>query len=480
MGENQANVMSTAAERRQARRTLWEELSELPETREEEEKLPTWTLPIAKDTDQEESWLSIGQTVDRCRDLPNSGHFNMPEEVLPIAHVEGSVPKPAKKKETKAAATMTLLRRLLAADLVLGNAIRKLDLAGHGIGDEGCVAVAEVLLAGARVETLDLRNNGIADTGAASLATAIEVSSTLKHCVLCNNKIGPAGAVSLTAAFKYSSTIEEWDLSSNPIGNDGLKVFLQGFLVNRVVTVLAIRDTMLEDDGCDMLGNSSWGGLSKLSELDVSGNQLGPQGCASLCRMMMRRCSVLAVLDLRDNVLGDESGKCIAKALSTNPVLQTLCLARCAIGDAGVCAIADALDSDSTLRALDLKLNLFGDSAGVGLATALARCTSLLLLDMTSEKTTNDTWEVVVVAIRTIPAERKLTVHLMTGAVIRGRADANKFTLPEDGEDFDEDPQQYDVARPPISEPPISAAAPAELDRPVCARTPCAGGCSQQ
>ena len=24
----------------------------------------------------------------------------------------------------------------------------------------------------------------------------------------------------------------------------------QGFLVNRVVTVLAIRDTMLEDDGC--------------------------------------------------------------------------------------------------------------------------------------------------------------------------------------------------------------------------------------
>ena len=52
----------------------------------------------------------------------------MPDEVLPIAHVEGSVPKPAKKKETKAAATMTLLRRLLAADLVLGNAIRKLDL----------------------------------------------------------------------------------------------------------------------------------------------------------------------------------------------------------------------------------------------------------------------------------------------------------------------------------------------------------------
>ena len=57
---------------------------------------------------------------------------------------------------------------------------------------------------------------------------------------------------------------------------------------------------------------------------------------------------------------------------------------------------------------------------------------------------------------------------------------SDKFTLPEDGEDFDEDPQQYDVARPPISEPPISAAAPAELDRPVCARTPCAGGCSQQ
>ena len=69
--------------------------------------------------------------------------------------------------------------------------------------------------------------------------------------------------------WQYSSTIEEWDLSSNPIGNDGLKVFLQvhqpctshliedaesmdtqGFLVNRVVTVLAIRDTMLEDDGC--------------------------------------------------------------------------------------------------------------------------------------------------------------------------------------------------------------------------------------
>ena len=94
----------------------------------------------------------------------------MPDEVLPIAHVEDSVPKPAKKKETKAAATMTLLRRLLAADLVLGNAIRKLDLgalsicscccdhlgvaAGHGIGDEGCVAVAEVLLAGARVKPL--------------------------------------------------------------------------------------------------------------------------------------------------------------------------------------------------------------------------------------------------------------------------------------------------------------------------------------
>ena len=79
---------------------------------------------------------------------------------------------------------------------------------------------------------------------------------------------------------------------------------------------------MLLFSSCALLDRCTWGGRSRLSELYLGDNAFGPQvilwpildvanllvlqGAQSIGRMLQRTTCVLQVLDLNDNMLGDE------------------------------------------------------------------------------------------------------------------------------------------------------------------------------
>eukprot|EP00658_Telonema_sp_P-2_P061058 TRINITY_DN49817_c0_g1_i1.p1 TRINITY_DN49817_c0_g1~~TRINITY_DN49817_c0_g1_i1.p1 ORF type:complete len:546 (+),score=129.14 TRINITY_DN49817_c0_g1_i1:113-1750(+) len=386
----------------------------------------------AKRLDEREaadSWESINsilKTKQPLNDLmPADG------ESLPIMEIDSSAPD----EPIKEGGTASLLRRLIAADLVLGKPIQKLDLGGHGVGDDSCAAIAEALKVGAKVEVLDLRNNSISDKGAAVLASAMEVCPTLHHVVLSNNRIGTPGATALASALKYNPCIEEWDLSDNCIGDEGLFMFAQGLLVNSSLTVLSLRHTMLDDLGCVALDRFAWGGQSQLTELDLSGNQFGLQGCTTIGKMLSRSSCLLTVLDLRDNQIGDDGACLIARGLAQNTTMRLLSFARCMIGDRGMCAIADTVTNQSAMRSLILKDNLLGEAGCLSLASAIKRSEAVLLLDLTNNPPITEAGvNVLILALREVDKDRKIVVHFEPDFVIRGKAMADKIPLFEEVE----------------------------------------------
>lgn len=66
------------------------------------------------------------------------------------------------------------------------------------------------------------------------------------------------------------------------------------------------------------------------------------------------RCGRLTILDLSDNILGDNVMTAISNALGENTILKELSLNRCKLREKGENALRDALIKNSTLQSLSL------------------------------------------------------------------------------------------------------------------------------
>jgi Ran GTPase-activating protein (RanGAP) involved in mRNA processing and transport len=75
----------------------------------------------------------------------------------------------------------------------------RIDMEGCGAGDQGCSAMAELLLHNKRIREVDLQLNQITDIGAISIAKALP-GSGMRQLHLGNNEIGVKGIKALLEA----------------------------------------------------------------------------------------------------------------------------------------------------------------------------------------------------------------------------------------------------------------------------------------
>jgi hypothetical protein len=77
--------------------------------------------------------------------------------------------------------------------------MEKLNLMGCDVGDEGCIALSEVLcMPQCSIQLLALRFNGITDVGAEAMSRALETNSSLTELGLNSNHITDEGIAALT------------------------------------------------------------------------------------------------------------------------------------------------------------------------------------------------------------------------------------------------------------------------------------------
>ncbi len=176
--------------------------------------------------------------------------------------------------------------------------------------------------------------------------------SLLKLQVLRLKQITGTKAVVLVEALKGNSSLTELNLSGNNIGDHGATGLAGALKKNTSLRELNLFGNNIGDVGAAGLA----GALdenSSLTWLDLSANKIGDDGTTALARALQKTTS-LTVLVLSHNKIGDDGAYSLADALKKNTSLKWLNLSRNNIGDDGVTRVARALNENTRLTLLGL------------------------------------------------------------------------------------------------------------------------------
>ena len=259
--------------------------------------------------------------------------------------------------------------------------LTNLDLANSNLGDARAVTLIPVLSQLSGLRALGLRFNSMRGEAASALASAIEGGlSSLKQLDLSGNKMGPFGAALLeTPSIKALTGLQLLSLSG--VGNAGL--LLRGAAAVTAwamcgPTALLALDLSTNDigpDGASTLA-PALARLTALRRLRLSYNNLRAKGAEALAPAL--RCLTgLQVLLLGDNGLGHEGVAALAPAIGSLTALQLLNLGHNSLGAAGTALLAPELRQLTRLRKLHLHDNHLGVAGAIALAPALQRLTGL-------------------------------------------------------------------------------------------------------
>ena len=128
---------------------------------------------------------------------------------------------------------------------------------------------------------------------------------------------------------------------------------------------------------------------SKLEELDLAGNSIGPKGARALAGWLNVSTKMRAI-ELRGNPLGDEGVSELAYAIGNSLTVNVLGLAQTDVSDAGAAALAAALGKSTSLSALEVSNNYIGAAGGKALADAITSNGDLRLTRYTIERNLGD------------------------------------------------------------------------------------------
>lgn len=338
----------------------------------------------------------------------------------------------AARPEAEALAALAVL----VAPLAGLESLRSLDVSDNALGAKGIRSLRAALSGTAgRLTNVAFQNNGLAaDAGAlitdfltlpdgreegSAAATATTKAgeepstggrvSALTELRIHNNLLEDAGMVSLAPLIAAPTVL---DLSDNTVGAAGAAALAEGVLaVAPRLGVLNLRDTSLGDlgarrvlaaltaaqelrkevstdaDGEDGDGDKGAAvpGVAGLTQLDLSGNELSPEGARWVAKFLRAAGATLTTLLLDDNELTSAGALKVARALTpdTTPVLASVSMTGNGVGGRGAVALATAAAALPAVAAVGLNENAIAEQS-------LARVRELLSEDVLGDMSDNE------------------------------------------------------------------------------------------
>jgi Leucine-rich repeat (LRR) protein len=230
----------------------------------------------------------------------------------------------------------------------LGGVVRKLDVSGTGIGDDGMAAFTRL----PQLEELDLTGTTITDRGLGQLKVP-----GLRRLILNNTYVEGTGLAA-------SESLEELDLLGSPVSDAGLETIAR--------SAPGLRRLHLGETDVTSAGLAALASLGKLQHLDLAATDIGDEGLKRLSKL-----SSLRFLRLRETRLSDAGLAYIAPLSS----LEYLDLGRTRISNVGLPALAQ-------LKALRTLVIEYAEVDDAGLAP-LAALTALRELNLDSTHVTD-------------------------------------------------------------------------------------------
>lgn len=175
----------------------------------------------------------------------------------------------------------------------------------------------------------NLARNKLGDSGASSLADALKTGGNLKELVLWGNDITDPGVKAIGNALNNNSYLQSLDLGICKIRdiprNNGTVALAKSLGINSVLTMIMLNENEIGDIGAKALGDA------------------------------FKVNSTLTALNLNSNKIGDKGASAIAEGLKMNSGLLTLYLVCNPIGEVGTKALKEGLQNNTTLSTLVVK-----------------------------------------------------------------------------------------------------------------------------
>ena len=213
--------------------------------------------------------------------------------------------------------------------------LKKLNIAGHRIGDSGIKQIVGSLH---QLIYLDSSANNISDLG----AEVISDSKKIEFLYLAENFVRNSGLQKLSEM----SQLRHLDISDNNLTEHETRS------MSKFVQLVSVN---LRGNNISAVGVESLSKLSTLTALDLGNNRVGAVEAHTLAQMLQ-----LTYLDLSHNMVGDEG----ASALSKLEKLTFLRLEENAVGDSGVWKLSGI----KNLKHLNLTSNNIGPLGGAAIS----------------------------------------------------------------------------------------------------------------
>jgi Ran GTPase-activating protein (RanGAP) involved in mRNA processing and transport len=203
--------------------------------------------------------------------------------------------------------------------------VTKLKISRVGAGDEVAEAVAKCLRMCHSLTELDLSKNNLTDTGCSKLAGAFQETGNkcrIRRLNLEGNQIGDNGISALCEAIPITN-VAYLKLGKNRFSADGIGSIMTLLQKDETpLTSLDLRANGLGNDGASLLAAA----VEKneiLQALCLSHNGIDNAGVRHLAEALSRN-EHLQTLDLQDNLFDDEGAEYLTKCLENNDSFKKL------------------------------------------------------------------------------------------------------------------------------------------------------------
>ncbi|XP_076135406.1 NACHT, LRR and PYD domains-containing protein 3-like [Alosa pseudoharengus] len=379
---------------------------------------------------------------------------------------QSSASKTPSTSTTSPQRCMNLLLCLLELkDHSLHEEVEEYVKSGELLSPAVCSMLAYMMLVSEKTqEEFDLTKYNTTDKGRVRLVIAVR-SCKKGRLVSCG--LTKESCEIITSAIQSeNSPLKELDLSCNDLLDAGVQVLSQGLShANCNLETLRLASCNLTDGSCKTLVSVLQSSESHLRELDLTNNDLSDGGVQQLssalshpncklhtlilagCNLTGRSCKVLAValqsgishlthLDLTNNDLGEAGVDGLSAALGhLNCKLEILKLSGCLVSERACEVLLSVLTpKPSSLKELDLRYNHTGDS-GVTLRSKLQEKGCQLNIDYNAEYWMKP-------GLRKYACE--LTLDIKTAHPELDLSEVRKVTRVEEDQDYPDRPQRFD------------------------------------
>ena len=271
--------------------------------------------------------------------------------------------------------TSTPGSRLIKA-LQSHNILKRLILQNTGIGVVECAALVEWLSSPtSSLEELNLSRNRFNSEATKLIITALRRNCTLRKFNIAGSRI-PTQLLAPLLGLPLVSLY----LFMCFIGPEEARVIAKTLCSNTVLEVLGLSDNPIGDKGAaslaEMLKHSK-----NLKALNLKITSITAQGACEIARALSSNTyTILEKLNLEADRIGDKGASALAEMLLHNKSLKALNLKITSLTTYGVCEIAGALCSNTVLEELNLEANPIGDEAVTALAEMVLHNKSLKCL----------------------------------------------------------------------------------------------------